>query len=702
MAEQSKVAVDENQLLEYILSIYKSLTQSNSRKVMTLASVFGILLMIKKINNRKQFDSPSKSGGSPIAGPKKGGKGNVDKAFFNRIFQLIKIVVPTWKDSAIFDIVLLTFFLVSRTYLSIFISGANARIVKAIIKQSWPLFLKRIVQLAMMAIPASFVNSELDYLNRRLACTFRSRLTKYFSDLYLKEMVFYQITNLDQRVGNPDQRLTDDIEKWANSLSQIYSNFTKPLLDIILFSKKLSDAVGILGLSMVLSWNVLSGYIIKFISPPFGKLIAQQQRLEGKYRSCHSDLSHHSEEIAFYKGNKWERERIKGVYKSLKDHTSSIVYKRLFMGLFDNLQTKYGAIMVGYTIVGLPVFGPGKEDYLKRVGDDTSAITRDYVRNSNLLINLSKAVGRLVISYKEIQQLAGYTTLVSEMQDVLKELNAGKYQRQLVGEVVTEFGYRKGQTQTVCMGKEKIYTTENSIKFDEIPIITPSGDYLVQKISFEVKPGDNVIVTGPNGCGKSSLFRILGGLWPIFTGKLGRPERSKMFYVPQRPYLPPGTLRDQIIYPDNKLQMLRKKVTDAYLRELLQKVNLGYLEGRESQGFDTVQEWKDVFSGGERQRIAMARMFYHKPTFAVLDECTSAVSIDVENNLYSTAKQFGITLFTVSHRHSLFKHHDYILRFDEKQGWDFKKYDQSEDQPAIKSEEYTNEQLYGTKDTTRN
>lgn len=72
------------------------------------------------------------------------------------------------------------------------------------------------------------------------------------------------------------------------------------------------------------------------------------------------------------------------------------------MGLFDNLQTKYGAIMVGYTIVGLPVFGPGKEAYLKKVGNDTSAITRDYVRNSNLLINLSKAVGRLVISYKEI------------------------------------------------------------------------------------------------------------------------------------------------------------------------------------------------------------------------------------------------------------------------------------------------------------
>jgi len=153
---------------------------------------------------------------------------------------------------------------------------------------------------------------------------------------------------------------------------------------------------------MVLLWYFLSGLLIKVVSPPFGRLTAISQRLEGSYRSCHNDLVHHSEEIAFYKGNEWEHERIKSSFRKLINHTESINKKRLLMGTFDSLLTKYGAVMIGYTVVGLPVFGPGSKDYLLKNGSDPSIITRDYVRNSSLLINLAKAIGRLVISYKEI------------------------------------------------------------------------------------------------------------------------------------------------------------------------------------------------------------------------------------------------------------------------------------------------------------
>ncbi len=93
-------------------------------------------------------------------------------------------------------------------------------------------------------------------------------------------------------------------------------------------------------------------------------------------------------------------------------HSESIISKKLFMGVFDSMLVKYGAVMVGFAVLGLPVFGPNKEIYLKKIGTDNSAITRDYIRNSSLLINLAKAIGRLVISYKEVQQLAGFTTLV--------------------------------------------------------------------------------------------------------------------------------------------------------------------------------------------------------------------------------------------------------------------------------------------------
>jgi ATP-binding cassette subfamily D (ALD) protein 3 len=234
----------------------------------------------------------------------------VDSVFLKRIKYLLGIVIPSWKCIEVMDLTLLTLFLVLRTFLSIYLAGVNGRIVKAIIEMDLTLFIRRILGLGLISVPASFVNSFLDFLNRRLAINFRRRLTHHFHKAYLKDMIFYQLSNLDSRVSNPDQRLTSDIDKWATSLSMIYSNFSKPLLDIILFSRKLAELVGWGAPIVVGMWYGLSGLFIKVVSPPFGRLIAIEQRLEGSYRESHTDLVHHAEEIAFYRGNNWERERI--------------------------------------------------------------------------------------------------------------------------------------------------------------------------------------------------------------------------------------------------------------------------------------------------------------------------------------------------------------------------------------------------------
>jgi len=241
-------------------------------------------------------------------------------------------------------------------------------------------------------------------------------------------MFYYKICNLDSRIQNPDQRLTQDAEKWAQSLSNLYLNLTKPVLDIVMFSRKLAELVGWEGPALIVAWYFVSGLVIRAISPPFGRLIAVEQKLEGEYRAKHTDLLSHSEEIAFYSGSDWEKVKINAKFRELLNHVKYVLHKKFLMGIFDSMLVKYGAVMVGYAIVGLPVFGPNSKAYLASI-KDPSQITKDYVRNSSLLINLAKAIGRIVVSYKDVQNLAGYTTLIHELDEVLGDLKHGKFVR---------------------------------------------------------------------------------------------------------------------------------------------------------------------------------------------------------------------------------------------------------------------------------
>ncbi|KAJ6737193.1 ATP-BINDING CASSETTE SUB-FAMILY D MEMBER [Salix viminalis] len=238
--------------------------------------------------------------------------------------------------------------------------------------------------------------------------------------------------------------------------------------------------------------------------------------------------------------------------------------------------------------------------------------------------------------------------------------------------------------------------SKDVISFMEVDIITPAQKLLARQLTFDIEQRKSLLLTGPNGSGKSSVFRVLRGLWPIASGRIAKPLQriSKetgsgcaVFYVPQRPYTCLGTLRDQIIYPfsrdeaevmalhlyeKGKLSTEITNILDSCLKNILENVRLNYLLEREG-GWDANMNWEDTLSLGEQQRLGMARLFFHKPKFAILDECTNATSVDVEEQLYRFASDMGITFVTSSQRPALIPFHTLELRLIDGEGhWELR------------------------------
>ncbi|KAK0327745.1 ATP-binding cassette long-chain fatty acid transporter pxa2 [Friedmanniomyces endolithicus] len=639
---------------------------------------------------RRKGPTLSSGGGEVTAGSGRK-KVELNREFFRNLGRLLRICIPGWKSKEARLLVSHSVFLVLRTLISLYVAELDGRLVSSLVKGKGKAFLKGLVWWMIVAVPATFTNSMLSYHQTTLSLAYRTRLTNYIHNKYLHNMTFYTLSALDDRIKNADQLITVDVSKFSNSLAELYSNLAKPVLDLIIYNWSLSRSVGGEGLFAMSLLVQLSASVMRALTPPFGKYVADEARLEGEFRFQHSRLIDYSEEIALYAGHEAEKDTLDKGYFTLIKHVNRILRRRFYHGIMEEFVIKYFWGALGLMLCSVPVFFKLPS---AGTGGTKSDHTESFITNRRLLLSSSDAFGRLMFSYKEISQLAGYTSRVSTLLEVIADIQRGHFEKALVSSASTE------ANASVLSGRGELDEGED-IRFQDVPIVSPNGDVLVKALSFHINRGDHLLIVGPNGCGKSSLFRILGGLWPVYGGKVRKPPSEDIFYIPQRPYLSKGTLRQQILYPDTLLDMRAKGVTDRDLIDILQSLGLESLLGThmhnskagysmdslisptdtrasrsskaEIAGLDIEAEWTDVLSAGNQQRIAAARLFYHAPKYAILDECTSSVTAETEKIMYEEAKRLGITLMTVSHRKSLWRYHGWILQFDGQGGHMFTK-----------------------------
>ncbi|TEA14421.1 Peroxisomal long-chain fatty acid import protein 2 [Colletotrichum sidae] len=595
-------------------------------------------------------------------------KPGLNLAFLHQFLSLMSIMIPRWSSKEAGLLVSHGVFLMLRTYLSLVVARLDGEIVRDLVAGHGKKFLWGLAKWCGLGGFASYTNAMIKFLESKVSIAFRTRLTRYIHDLYLNDSLnYYKLSNLDGGVGQgADQFITQDLTLFCAAAANLYSSLGKPFVDLCVFNYQLFRSLGPLALTGLLSNYFLTASILRRLSPPFGKLKAVEGRKEGDFRSLHARLIANAEEIAFYGGADMEKTFLNKEFKSLKNWMEGIYMLKIRYNMLEDFILKYSWSAYGYLLSSLPVFLPawgglgGAAELAEKAGKGSRERGRmkEFITNKRLMLSLADAGGRMMYSIKDLSELAGYTSRVYTLISTLHRVHADAY-------------YLRGQANELYSLSDVQGTIQkgfDGVRFENVPVVAPAlwpsgGEELMESLSMVVRRGEHLLISGPNGVGKTAIARILAGLWPVYRGLVSRPKdigQDGIMFLPQRPYLSIGTLRDQVIYPDGHHDMREKRKSEDDLKRILDEARLGYLPEREG-GWDTRKEWKDVLSGGEKQRMGFARVLYHEPQFAILDEGTSAVSQDVEGVLYETCKEKGITLITISTRASLKKYHTYNL-----------------------------------------
>ena len=519
--------------------------------------------------------------------------------------------------------------LVVGTGVDVAFTEGNGAVMEALNARSAPRFWASALGLGviyLLTLPLQYLNG---YGQQCLALVWRADATSNLQQRYLNRHAYDRLERRgsaepQSRLDNPDQRLADDLNRVAFSSTDLLFGFCATLLSLAAYVLVLVGISGWLVLALAVATLVGNSSIASLVRQLSG-LSVRQQGLEADYRFALMHLRSHAEGVAMLRG---ERAVAAGLLQRLRQLLRNLERVIRWRELVTQSSALYAFVMqfVPYLILASAYFS----GHLGLGQLTVGSIAFGQVQTAlSFLIDRADAFSGLFASLHRVSQL----------QEACHPDGAPAALRLPTAPAVLV------QVEGLSVGHPR------------------GGERLIEALELAMPVGERLLISGPSGCGKTSLLRVMAGLVEPMTGTVRLPPDRDWMLLPQQPYLPLGSLRQQLTFP-----RYRSATVDGLLRELLDQVGLHDLSKR-YPSLDLEDDWARVLSGGEQQRLSIVRLLVQRPRLVLLDEATSATDLATEARLYNLLLREGFSLISVGHRPSLRAFHQRELRLDGRGGW---------------------------------